>query len=95
MHKGQKGMGGHEPAPRDAVDWFVSNEADRNPGGPLYSRWQEWSADGGNRKEFAHVLELQQDLLKLRPPSVACRADLPRDVRLELTAIVEGPKADS
>jgi hypothetical protein len=45
-------MGQSQQSAPDAVDWFVENEADREPDPETLGRWEMWSRDARNLEEY-------------------------------------------
>lgn len=69
-----------EVSPSDAVEWFVANGADEEPGPWHLRRWQVWFARAGNRANYLRVCEIGQELRMLPPPRRAAREVLLQDL---------------
>jgi hypothetical protein len=69
-----------EVSPNDAIDWFVWNGSDEEPGPWHLRRWAVWFVRSGNRADYASVFELERELRMLPAPRWANREVLAQDV---------------
>jgi hypothetical protein len=69
-----------EVSPSDAVEWFVANGADEEPGAWHLRRWEVWFARAGNRADYVGVCEIGQELRMFPPPRGAGREVLVQDL---------------
>ena len=66
---------------RDAVEWFVENESDRELNEDTVLEWEEWCAHVWNNAAYADVVRMCLQIPLLPAPTLASREDLLRDVR--------------
>jgi hypothetical protein len=67
-------------SPRDAVDWFVENESDREPDPMRLREWEAWSASPQNRADYAEIIWMREEARTLSVPPTASRQELLADI---------------
>jgi ferric-dicitrate binding protein FerR (iron transport regulator) len=84
----KKGADGVSTPARDAVEWFVENESDRELDEETVSQWEEWCARASNNAAYADIIHMRLQIRLLSAPRFASREDLLRDVLAE-----DGPES--
>jgi hypothetical protein len=80
VKKGEDGV----PIPaRDAVEWFVENESDRELDEATVLQWEEWCSHVWNNAAYADVIHMCLQIPLLSAPTVASREELLGDVLAE------------
>jgi ferric-dicitrate binding protein FerR (iron transport regulator) len=83
MSNAKKGAGGVPTAARDAVEWFVENQSDRELDEKTVSQWEEWCTHPRNNEAYTMFIQMLLQIAKLPAPPQASRDDLLRDVFAE------------
>jgi hypothetical protein len=68
---------------RDAVEWFVENESDRELNEDTVLEWEEWCTHVWNKAAYVGIAQMRQQLPLLSAPTFASREDLLRDALAE------------
>ena len=67
-------------SPRDAADWFVENESDREPDPIRLREWEEWPACPKNRADYVEIIWIRELARTLPAPPTASRQELLADI---------------
>jgi hypothetical protein len=89
MGDAKKGAGDGQIPARDAVDWFVENESDRELDGATLLQWERWCTHPRNRAQCTSVVQMFQQIRLLPAPSAASGEELLGDLLGE-----PGPRSD-
>ena len=68
---------------RDAVEWFVENESDRELDEDTVLEWEEWCTHVWNNAAYADVVRMCLQIPLVSAPTLPSREDLLRDVSAE------------
>ena len=69
---------GPTPA-REAIEWFVENESDRELDEETVLQWEEWCTQVWNYAAYADVVTMCLQIPLLSAPMLASREDLLKD----------------
>jgi len=83
MRDVKNGADGLSTHGRDAVEWFVENESDRELNEDTVLEWEEWCAHVWNNAAYADVVHMCLQIPLVSAPTLPSREDLLRDVRAE------------
>lgn len=72
----KKGLDGVATPARDAIQWFVENESDRELDEDAVSQWEEWCAHVWNNAAYAEIVRMSLQISLLSAPTVVSREDL-------------------
>ena len=79
----EKEAGGVPARARDAVEWFVENESDRELDEGVVSQWEEWCTHVWNNAAYVRIIQMRRQLPLLSAPTFPSREDLLRDALAE------------
>jgi hypothetical protein len=80
----KRGADGVSIPARDAVEWFVENESDRELDEEAVTQWEAWCAYAWNKTAYADIVHMRLQIRLLAAPTFASREDLLRDVLAEV-----------
>lgn len=78
-----KGADGVPTPAREAVEWFVENESDRELDEGTVLQWEEWCTHVWNNAAYADIVRMCLQIPQLPVPTVVSREDLLKDVLAE------------
>jgi len=79
MSDAKKGTDGRPISRRDAAEWFVDHESDRELDEVDVVDWEQWCTWPRNDAEYVGIVHLHQQLCLLPAPSLPRRGELLRD----------------
>ena len=79
----KRGADGVSTPARDAVEWFVENESDRELDEEAVTQWEAWCTHASNNAAYADIIHMRMQIRLLSAPTVVRREDLLRDVLAE------------
>ena len=68
---------------RDAIEWFVENDSERELDEAMVLRWEDWCRHARNEAEYLRVVEMCIEIHGLPAPSDVSREELLRDALAE------------
>lgn len=80
MTKGTTGRAHGGRRPREAIDWFVEHDSDREREWSSLLQWQDWSARPENRADYAQVIRVHHEAGTLPRPPLPSRQELLEDL---------------
>jgi ferric-dicitrate binding protein FerR (iron transport regulator) len=82
------GSDGVPASAREAVEWFVENESDRELDEETVLQWEEWCTHVWNNAAYAEIVRMRLQIPLLPVPADVSRENLLRDVLAE-----DGPES--